>query len=62
MRNAEMAKVSAQEALYLCKFVFLRFLDPKKPHKHLNFETYHGFHGNLFRFSVGKTPKTAKTN
>ena len=26
-----------------------------------NFETYHGFHRNLFKVSVGKTPKTAKT-
>ena len=33
----------------------------EKQLKHSNFETYHGFHGNLFNVSVGKMPKTAKT-
>ena len=33
----------------------------EKQLKHSNFKTYHGFHGNIFKVSVGKTPKTAKT-
>ena len=53
------------------EYLFFEVFSHEKPQKRAkngekqlklaNLETYRGFHGNLFKASVGKAPKTAKT-